>query len=488
MDDLESIINFLPVDAANKKVSDPTALNNIISVAQDWNGSDEKKVDQLQKVLESFTTMKSTAISKLCRDMKVKAVLQTSPDGYEEFVDAWTAKHEVDFTIDRQLTMAGKDISDIEILNKIILWTARYGAFTRREYVTAAWKNWKSEKYAVGFQAFKNRISYNPDSSDHWNTVIDALLRDDGSIPNYRELTTAIFRGAVWRVKNKLAGNSVRQHIMPYLRGRQGCGKTSFMRWFLSPVQDGVSSATFEMFDHDEKTYVLRDAPIVFFDEVAKSQRADLNMVKNMMTSDTTMFRKLYGEATKGKILSTFFGAGNLELEEVFNDPTGLRRFFQIEINQNLYQRLIDLQSLIDPLSLWQSVNESDPSPIESEAIVEMLKIIQREVRPATTIERWLNDVATDGGTNDFEEVSDLFRSFRRWCELSNVRDNTTLFSFQNLISRTLKDQPDGKFPYQHKKHAKTRRSLYQIGSLIVPIAHNDDETDIIQRLYGDVA
>lgn len=489
MNTINEIITDLPTLASNAKISDPTIINKIHIAAQSWTGTDEKLVDKFHDVVELYAKISQLKLSKLCRDMKVKGALQASPDGYEEFVEAWTSKHDVRFTIDRRLSMAGKDVSDNDVLNKMILWTSRYEKFERKDTLTAAWKEWRAETFQRELQSFRDRIAHSADAPDEWSRILDVLLRDDGSIQNYRLLAEAVLKGAIWRVKNKLAGNAVGQHIMPYLRGKQGCGKTTFMRWLLLPVEDGVTNATFDMFTHDEKTYILRDSPIVFFDEVARAHRADVNIVKNLMTSETAMFRKLYGEATKGRILSTFFGAGNLELEEVFNDPTGLRRFFQIEVRQDLCDNLKPLQSEIDPLDLWRCVDENAPSPLASDEIIEALKVVQRETHAQTPLERWLTDLAVNGGTGDFQEVSELFRCFRQWLDEANCSDNTTLFQFQNQLSRTLKDQPEGKFPYQHQKHPMTRRSQYRIDAVTVPTTRLPvDDDDDYMRYFQKLA
>jgi predicted P-loop ATPase len=481
MTNIENYIEELKTMSSGQKINDSKFIFELTNACYDWQGSDEALVTELQKTLNACTKLSQQKINVLCDSMRVRAALQASPDGYEEFVEAWTKKFDVILTIDRQLTMNGKDMSENDVLNKMILWTARYKKFEKKEPLKAAWSNWKLENYEAGMEAFKSKIAYRSDVKDDWELVVDTLLRDDQQIPNYRELTLAIFKGAIWRVKNKLNKNQCPNHIMPYLRGRQGCGKTSFMKLLLSPVQDGVTCSSFAMFEHDEKQQALRQSPVIFFDEVAQSQRVDANKLKNLMTSEHTMFRKLYGEATKSRIISTFFGAGNLELSEAFNDPTGLRRFFQIEVKSDFHKKLGELQSNIDPFSLWQCVDENKESPINDE-IVEKLKLVQTECRQLENIELWMRDLVANGGTNDFEEVSHFWQLFKTWCVDTSVNDRMNIRSFQNQFSRMLKDQPEGAYPYEHMLHPRSRRSMYKIFPTTVKPANGnfaDDNAEI---------
>lgn len=443
------------------KLTDMSRLNEIISLAKDWPGADEGMVDDLRTALEEHTNIRPKAISDLCRNMKMKISLGVVPKTVEEFVEAYTAKNRIAYTLDHRLLVGGKSMDDGDVFNRMFLWTAEYDAFRSRDYLTAAWRNWKNITLEAAQDAFRARIAYDAQAPDPWDVIIDAIVRDDGGIAHYRELCRAILTGAVWRVKNKMNGTHVRQHIMPYLRGKQGCGKTTFLDWFFEPVKEGVANATFEMFDHDEKTQPLRYAPIVFFDEVAKADKADAAKVKNLMTGEATMFRKLYGEATKGAIISTFFGAGNLELEEVFHDATGLRRFFQIEVRPDLYQRLPTLMGTIDPLDLWRSVNENAASPVD-EAVVEKLKIAQSHHRNLAPIEAWLAEFVGDCAARDFISVDGLFERYGQWTNSRYPYDKTNINQFSTQLGRILKDQVEGTYPFEKKLHPRTRRSMYQ--------------------------
>jgi predicted P-loop ATPase len=458
---LEEYIEHLNAYPADAKLTDKDKLKSVIYLAKNWIGTDISTVENLKNALLNHTQMQEKDIEALYKSMIMKVELGGSFNGYDDYVNKWAKTNNIQYSLDHRLTVKGNDVSDDHMFNKVFLLGSNHIEKVRRDLMLAAWKSWKQETMEKHLDAFKSKIAFTEDAPDQWDFIVRKLLRrvDD---PDYVAAASAVLRGAVWRVKNKLNSKPVGQHIMSYLRGRQGCGKSTFLKWFFEPVQEGVTSTTFEMFEHDEKTIFLRDTPIILFDEVARADKADYAKVKNLMTSETAMFRKLYGEATKGRIMSTFFGAGNLDLAEVFHDPTGLRRFFQIEVRQDLYLVMNELQEKVDPLDLWRSVDENAASPLEGSEILQILMSFQKEQRSPTAIEEWLTSVLALGGTSDFLEVGILYSKFAEWKKIHFPETKTSSGSFAIQLKRILSDQSDGQYKYEHKLHHKTRRSMYK--------------------------
>jgi len=179
------------------------------------------------------------------------------------------------------------------------------------------------------------------------------------------------------------------------------------------------------------------------------------------MTAETGMFRKLYGEASKGRMVSTFFGAGNLDLVEVFFDPTGLRRFFQHEIRQDLFRHLEDLFAQVDPLDLWKSVDENGPCPLENPKIVDLLIRTESAKRTMTPVEEWIKSVMDGGGWQQHRGTADMFEMFTTWRDRFFPHDKSNLSSFQTQLGRVLRD---GDYPHDKKLDPVTRRAIYRLG------------------------
>jgi hypothetical protein len=224
---------------------------------------------------------------------------------------------------------------------------------------------------------------------------------------------------------------------MAYLYGRQGSGKTSFMKWFLGPVETGMVVTDFSIFGHDETKSLLRTTPVIFFDEMEKADKADLARVKNMMTSSTAVFRRIFGAATKAPIMSTFFGAGDRDLSQVLNDPAGLRRFFQIEVKPDLFEHLGELFERINPVDLWRAVDENGPCPIETGEIVALLRETTR--RSPTPVTEWIAEKVEEGGWAEFRDEKNLFREFSQWKRAYFPGDRTNLFKFRADLERISK-------------------------------------------------
>lgn len=449
-------------------ITDSVRIDSFIAAAKQWDGTELDLVDHMAMVLTAHTKLRRPTIEKLCQNMKVKIGLGVIPKNHVEFVRAYCSKHSVKYTLDRQITMGGAEAADRDVFNELFLWTGEFGVFTGRDYLTSAWQKWKAEQERLNAKEFSERIAFDPDvPSDGWNLVVDALCADLGDAPlgltkaEYLKLVKAVFLGSVWWVKRKQLNLPTIQHIMLYLRGKQGCGKTSFMRWFLGPVVDGMIQTDFGMFDHDEKQIIMKNTPVIFFDEVARADKADAAKVKNMMTSDTGMFRKLYGEASKGRMISTFFGAGNLDLTEVFHDPTGLRRFFQVECRKDLYTRLDELFEQVGPLDLWKSVNENEACPTETKEIIDLLMRVETTKRLMSPVEEWIKCEIDGGGWPDFLGIQDMFLNFSEWKEKLYPHDKTNLSSFSTQLGRILRD---GDYDHEKRLDPSSRRATYRLG------------------------
>jgi hypothetical protein len=470
MNDFEKILEEWLDMQPGTTINDTGRIDKLISAAKSWEGTEIDLVDSAQMVLTEHTKLRKTVIDIIAKNMKIKIGLGEIPKNHYEFVCAYCKKYGVRLTLDKQISVKGAESSDRDVFNDIYLWTGEFGVFNGKDYILAAWQKWKCEQDRLNIKSFYENIAYSPTvDMGGWSLVVDTLCADIGDRPlgltrdEYRRVVLAVMQGAIWRVKAKLLNRPTLQHIMMYLRGKQGCGKSSFMRWFLAPVTDGMIQADFGIFDHDEKQIIMKNTPIIFFDEVARAEKADAAKVKNMMTSETGMFRKLYGEASKGRMVSTFFGAGNLDLAEVFHDSTGLRRFFQIECRKDLYTQLGNLMSQVDPLDLWRSVNENEDSPLENDEIVKLLISAETTKRVLCPVEEWIKTKVDGGGWPDYKGVADMFLIYQEWKKELYPNDRTNLSSFSTQIGRILRD---GDYPYQKRLDPKTRRSIYQIGEV----------------------
>jgi hypothetical protein len=414
-------------------------------------------VDALHTVLTRHTKMTKGEVSAFMAELRMRLEFGTVPRTYQDFVGAWCLKNGIGLTLDRQLTMAGDDDDDSVVFNRLLLKGGETGVFRNKDQLKAAWMVWKAEEEKARKTEFIRRIAFDRSAEvSAWDTLIDVVVREDHQDPDhsgYRQLCKVILQAAIWRVKNKVRGRPTKQHIMPYLRGPQGSGKSTVLQWLFEPVADAVSWATFELFDHDEKQNLLRSAPIIVFDEMARAEKTDQAKLKNLMTASTTMFRRLYGEATKGRVISTFFGCGNLDLSEILFDTTGLRRFFQIEVRKDLW-KMEDRYRVIDPLFLWRSVDENAACPLEDAEVLTLLMSRQQDQKVVSPVEEWLADVVVARTYTRPTAIKDLFDAYKKWADTRYPHDRRTYRSFGIELGRILRD---GEWSYRASRDTNNR-------------------------------
>ncbi|SOD97044.1 VapE domain-containing protein [Caenispirillum bisanense] len=443
------------------KVTDTAAAARFMELAMDHSET-MQDVEIVSDVLEDHTTIKATKLREFRMKLRAKIKLGGVPTDHVDFVRKWCAKNNIEISLDKRIKdpeWTGKDLSDSTIRQRIYLAGVDIGGrWADKAPLDAAWAVFKSEVERQESRRFLAAIAHCPTAPDPWDRVLRALLGDVD--PDYFTACSAVLRGAVHRVKLVTDGTMVRNHIMPYLRSRQGTGKSTFMAWFFGPVSGGLTETTFDMFAHTETLQALTYSPIIFFDEVARADKADANTVKNVMTSETKQMRKLYGEATKQRIVSTFFGAGNLNLAEVFTDDTGSRRFFQIDVNPNLLELLPTIMQEIDPADLWRSVDETKPSPLDGADIIELLQSFQAEQKNKTPLESYLDYAEHNHIHTNWTTVDEVFKAYAEWRSIYFPSDRTDLNRFRNTFARVLKDGYAGK--WVDRKHPKTRRMEYR--------------------------
>jgi len=289
----------------------------------------------------------------------------------------------------------------------------------RGEEINAAFSTCEENAHRDGFRQLLGQVAFDGVGRDGpieemLSTIVAADLWSNAE---YRKAAIAVFRLWIWRVKTILAGRNTSEHIMPYLFGPQGCGKTTFTEWFLRPFHGAKMGAGLDLFDDNGKSYLIAKLPVIVFEETAFADRACVENIKQRMTEDHTMVRQLYMNASTQRVVASFFACSNRMLDEVIRDETGMRRFFQFTVKKVPYGTWSDQ----DPFRIWKCVDETQQQPPLTEDERAAIAKFQEAHRALGIVERWLDaDVQfldQNGWLNAEAKSTPLYNRFKEWCD-----------------------------------------------------------------------
>jgi hypothetical protein len=171
------------------------------------------------------------------------------------------------------------------------------------------------------------------------------------------ELDLAVMQHWLWQVKRKSFGLPIKHHIMPILFGPQGSGKTLGISALIEPYSDFIMSIKMDHLEDSKNYQGMEDNLIIFFDELQKMQRTDMEVLKHQITGNTNTYRPLYtNHAITVKQNCSFIGATNKPYDESFNDTTGSRRFYEITTPNKCDWEIVNA---LDCKAIWLGIDES---------------------------------------------------------------------------------------------------------------------------------
>jgi hypothetical protein len=226
-------------------------------------------------------------------------------------------------------------------------------------------------------------ISYseNYSSSKELERFVFALTGENGVV------NIAVVKQFLWLVKRKMKELDVTRHLFPVLQGKQNSGKSTAVRKLLEPIKLFYSSRSLDMLNDSKELAVLARKNVIWFDEMSKASKADVDAIKLYTTSETVSYRILYSqnEATLRNV-STFIGCSNKSFVDIFYDPTGARRFYELKCQDKINHSKINK---IDYIELWKSVDENDSNP-PIEAHMKELEEAQEKIKALDSVEEFM--------------------------------------------------------------------------------------------------
>lgn len=304
-----------------------------------------------------------------------------------------------------------------------------------------------------GFNAYIKHLN----ATKH-EQLLKEIAFDSGSVKRGREATRdflialkgvalpeeiAVIEHFIWQVKRKLNGKSVAYHLMPIITGPQGTGKSTILELFLEPLRAVLLQGRPVDFVTDEKNFkALSENFIIFFDEMAKASRTDADRLKEIISAQILSYRPLYtNENAKTVQNCTFIGAANKDVRDLLYDPTGMRRFYQIQVDPQVNrEQVLERWAIvphIDILAMWRSVDEGVDVPYEFLKYIDIIGEQQKLIKAQTSVEEFVEDVGLTACEESKIMLNQLYRDYVDYCNESGRRDPVQRATFsRELVSK----------------------------------------------------
>ena len=190
------------------------------------------------------------------------------------------------------------------------------------------------QKYYDAFNVVAKSKSFHPIKelieADEWDRVprIDKFLSEILKCEDndyHREVSRMIFYGGIHRLYQP----GCKFDYMPILIGRQGCGKSSIVKWL------ALHDAYYGDISSIEGKDALENIQGVWICELsellAMVKTKDVEAMKSFITRTTDRFRESYGRRTKEYPRSCIF-IGTTNDYQFLSDKTGNRRYLPVEL------------------------------------------------------------------------------------------------------------------------------------------------------------
>lgn len=276
----------------------------------------------------------------------------------------------------------------------------------------------------------------------------------------YKAYCDAVMIHWARNIKLKMAGKKATDHIMPILYGNiQGAGKTTLVEKILSYFPGAfVSAGEMQLITDDRSRARMLSKAVVFIDELAGAQKADIDTLKRVITSECEDIRTLgSNEVVEYRNNMSIISASNTSVYDVIQDTTGMRRYAQIDVTTFNWDDVNDF----DYSAWWKSIDISKASPIShySTYIANAGKV--SVANPLHQFLDTLNDTV-------FFKSSELYLQYIAYCDLYSVPKNKRITTI-NKFGRDLKDICEKKVSKEFSSYRVLRDKLSCLIDVVLP-------------------
>lgn len=288
---------------------------------------------------------------------------------------------------------------------------------------------WLDQQRAQAFARFRATMTFVPDDYASLKAWIFAVTGQADPTD------VAVAAHFIWQVKRKLHGLPVERHMMPILVGAQNGGKSTAVRKLIEPIRiAGLLENCIDLRLIEDDRHVARFATklIVFCDEMMKASKTDVAALKNLITKDDASWRLMRSTQTETTPnLATLIGTSNPDVIDLINDPTGMRRFYELRCKTVLDWPLINT---LDYMQIWRSVDHTAPSPVQG--VWNEISNRQQKITNQNSIEEWLGLHAAFGeDVKQWSEAGEVYSAYADWMHMQR-RYPEHVNSFGRVLNR----------------------------------------------------
>jgi phage/plasmid-associated DNA primase len=261
---------------------------------------------------------------------------------------------------------------------------------------------------ADSMSAYKTALKFDPCHRDEFSKLVACF---DGS-----PLQATVLKHWMWTVQRSVFHGTAKYHplMLIFVSKTQGLGKSTLLSKLVAPIKPMVMSTNVESLTDSRCHADLARHYVAVLDEIAKLERADINELKRVITMDTTSVREMYTTNVKTyQNHASFIGSSNRKIIESVYDNTGMRRFFEIEVD-----KAIDFSALdaLDMFAVWHSIDENLPRGY-IDPILPEIRQTQEKYMEAEAFDEFITfyKIKPDA-TDHFVGSTELYDVYLKWC------------------------------------------------------------------------
>lgn len=281
--------------------------------------------------------------------------------------------------------------------------------------------------------AIRENLKFNPEIDT--DTILERMLnmmQADGNM----ETNVTILKHFIWTIKRHIFGRGVKSELWLAIFGGQNIGKNYLVDNVFAPPLRGhtVDTELSSIADIGREIGKFQNRFLINFDELAKgsgqsedsTDRLSSNGVaqlKAILTRKELTIRQMGGQ--NQMVLPKNFSCmstANLHIYDVIDDPTGMRRFFEITLSHpdNTWFNQDDMKYLMDNKeALYQGVDEDleDGYLLPNTEVWSEVRKIQSGYKAKSSIDFWLEDGSYEVGEGEITTLSDLYDDYKITCK-----------------------------------------------------------------------